>query len=51
MLIRDLTSKLTYEMQRQLNTDNKELIDLLKYIERCQRIFNGSRMLYIWKLR
>ena len=37
-LISDLTSKLSYEMQRQLNTGDKELTDLLKYVERCQHV-------------
>ena len=37
-LISDLTSKLSYEMQRQLSTGNEKPTDLLKYAERCQRV-------------
>ena len=37
-LISNLTSKLSYEMQRQLSTGDEEPTDLLKYVERCQRV-------------
>ena len=38
MLISNLTFKLTYEMQRQLSTGDKEPTNLLKYAKHCQRV-------------
>lgn len=42
-LISDLTSKLSYQMLRQLNTGDKRPTDLLEYAERCQRVYQGLK--------
>ena len=42
-LISNLTSKLSLDMQRQLNTGDERPTDLLRYAERCQRVYQGLK--------